>query len=217
MSDLTRGGQFVNLKEKSISSRQFVRFWFCTDCERRLKRGEDAFYKFVDGRPGTDYCEPMVCYFAASISWRCALFYFDDQPGVQWVADALERWRLFLLDQAPDPEPYSQYLISIEHPKWKPWNQGLGGIAMPNLSHVFSFTGPFIIVGLTRPQEFSEVELKLLEAAKLTIVGGDALLVPELFESLLAVDRFRTAYNFVVEVSERQLKEIAARNNGCNP
>jgi hypothetical protein len=213
VSNLTRGGSFVNLKEKAISSRQFVRFWFCTDCERRLKRGEDAYYNFLAERPAKSYCEPLICYFAASISWRCALFYFETEAGVEWVADALECWRLFLLDQVTNPEPYSQYLISIEHPKWKPWNQGIGGIAMPNLYHVFSLVGPFVVVGLTRPNEFSAEELKLLDAAKLPTVGVNALLIPEVFDSLLGVDRFSTAYNFVVKVSTAQLREIAARQN----
>lgn len=211
VSDLTRGGAFISLRNKKETSKQFVRYWFCTDCEQRLKRGEDVFYSFLKDRPASSHCDPLLCYFAVSISWRCALFYFEDSRGEEWVAQAMERWRTFLLDQAHEPEPYSQYLISIEHLKWHPWNRGLGGFAMPNLNHVFSMVGPFIILGISRPQEFTAEELKLLEPAKLTTAGGTGSLDEKFIDSIFAVKRFRTAFDFMMTVSQNQLLEIAER------
>ncbi len=212
VSDLARGGGFLSLREGRITNQQFVRVWFCTECEARLKQGEDAYYALLQARPTSPQYDKRLYDFAVSISWRCALFYFEESQGVQWVESALECWRRYLLNELADAEPYSQLMASLESPSWKPWNQGLGGFAMPNLNLVLSLVGPFVIFGLSRPRELTQADIALLEPARLLPGGGQASLDDSVIESLVSVDSIRIAMSFLTEASSNRIREMNRMN-----
>jgi hypothetical protein len=210
VGDQSKSGAFLNLRDGRVNNLQFTRHWFCDDCEHRLQRGEDVYYKLVDNKPFPQIYsyDKWLYYFAVSISWRCALFYFENAQGSTYVQPALDCWRMYLLSETPIPEPYSQYMVSIASPKWKPWNQSLGGFAMPNLHLSLSVVGPLIIIGTTQPQEFSSADSKVLESAQLLPSGGNILFHDATIESICAVNHVATAIRFWQSVSENLIGRI---------
>jgi hypothetical protein len=209
VADKKKGGSFANLKEMNLRSNQFTRFWFCRECENRFdKQGEDIFFKIADAKAPGEISYGDLYYFAVSVSWRSSLFYFETHDGRECVADALERWRLFLLGEADDVEPFSQYLLSIHDATWGPWNRGLGGFTMPTINHSFALIGPFIVLGITRAAEWSDVDRATLEPARLKANGDTIQFDNAMTQAAREVKHIKTAITYWQSVSANLLAKL---------
>jgi hypothetical protein len=212
VSDKRRGGSLLDLRNMREHSIQFKRRWFCAECEQRLDQGgENYFFRWLNSIEPTSAYEPMLHYFAVSVSWRCALLHFETTAGIEHIADALESWRSYLLGTAAEIGPYSQYLLSLNAPKWDYWNRGLGGTAVPNHHLVFSVLGPFAVLGITHPDEFTDAEKMALAPAELRPDGG-AIQVDEVTtDGATAVSHVRAAFEFWQTVAKQKLSVLAQK------
>ncbi len=102
----------------------------CFDCEQRLGRYENSFKRnfFV---PFTKRAERIIVYqewllkFAVSLSWRLCLYSLsnshlgdDSYPGMrERLLNAVEVWRLYLLDRQDNPGKYEQHIFPLQIPK----------------------------------------------------------------------------------------------------
>lgn len=213
IADQSKGGRFLNLRDEKINNSQRVRYWFCSDCEARLQRGEDAYYRLIDTKPLPDehVYEQWLHYFAVSMSWRGALFYFQDQPGIEWMETPIGVWKSYLLNPDSNPSPYDQYLVSIASAEWKPWNQSLGSFAKPNLHLTFVMVGPMVVIGIAHPNEFDERDLLPLAAAKLSPSGGRLSLENTPADSMEYVPHVKTALGFFRDASRLKIEQIVDR------
>jgi hypothetical protein len=101
----------------------------CNTCEKMLSKWETAFAEkvFIPVHSGALAQGPisygpwaMKC--LASISWRVLLFHslsqglpnLRDQHVIEESKRALERLRLFIMNEIPSPEPYFQHLLPME-------------------------------------------------------------------------------------------------------
>lgn len=101
----------------------------CNTCEEMLSEWEKAFAEnlFISVHAGELAQGPisygpwaMKC--LASISWRVLLFHsltqglpnLRDQHVIEESKRALERLRLFIMNEIPSPEPYGQHLLPLE-------------------------------------------------------------------------------------------------------
>jgi len=102
----------------------------CFECEQRIGRYENAFKRnfFV---PFTKRVRRTITYqewllkFAVSLSWRLCVYSFnnghlgdDSYPGMRdKLLDAIEVWRLYLLDRLDNPGKYEQHIFPLQIPK----------------------------------------------------------------------------------------------------
>lgn len=212
VSDQSKGGSFLNLKYMNVRSKQFTRNWLCTDCERSLdEKGEKYFFTLNDsGAPIADY-ERALYYFAVSISWRSALFYFETEAGIQHVKAALEQWRKYLLGESSTAEPYSQYLLSIHSAKWEHWNHAVGGFAMPNMHLAFSTVGPYLIFGITNPNEFTYKDKTRIAPAQLNPAGGKFQFDDSMIDAAYGIHHVKVAIDFWQKVGLDKLMQLAQK------
>jgi len=212
VSDQSKGGSFLNLKYMNVRPKQFTCKFLCSDCEQSLnKKGEKYFFTLIDsGAPIADY-EPALYYFAVSISWRSALFYFETKPGIQHVKAALEQWRKYLLGESSTAEPYSQYLLSIQSAKWEHWNRAVGGFAMPNMHLAFSTVGPYLILGITNPKEFTDNDKRILAPAHLNLAGGKIQFDDSMTDAAYGIHHVKVAIDFWQKVALDKLMQLAEK------
>lgn len=221
VSDNRRGGSLLDLRNMRERSIQFKRRWFCAECEKRLDAGgENYFFRWLGTVQPTSVYEPMLYYFAVSVSWRCALLHFETTAGIECITDAIESWRAFLLGTTAQVEPYSQYMLSLDAPKWDHWNRGVGGTAVPNHHLVFSILGPFAVLAITHPGEFSADEKLTLAPAELRPAGGTIELDEATTDRALAIRHARAACDFWRTVAVQRLSVLAQGQfcpACCNP
>jgi len=212
VSDQSKGGSFLNLKNMNVHPKQFTREWLCLDCEDRLnKNGEKYFFTLIDsGAPIADY-EPALYYFAVSISWRCALFDFEEKAGIEHVKAALEQWRKYLLGESSTAEPYSQYLLSIQSAKWEHWNRSLCAFVMPNMHLAFSAIGPCLILGITHPSKFTYNDMTILAPAKLEPAGGKIQFDDSMTDAAYGIRHVKVAIDFWQKVALDKLMQLAGK------
>lgn len=101
----------------------------CNTCEETLSKWETAFTEKVFNpvhagklAQGQISYGPWAMKCLVSISWRVLLFHslsqglpnLCDQHVIEESKRALERMRLFLIDEIPSPEPYGQHLLPME-------------------------------------------------------------------------------------------------------
>ena len=210
VADNQKGGSLLDLKNMAEHSMQFKGPWLCGECEGKLNRGgENYFFALLNcGRPITTY-EPMLYYFAVSISWRCALLHFESNGGIDQISGALDCWRRFLLGKSRTAEPYSQYLLSLDSPKWERWNRGVGGFAYPNHHLVFSTLGPSVVLGITHPDNFTDADKDILAPGQLHPSGGTVHLDEPTTDAALTVEPIRGACNFWQAVGIQRLSQLA--------
>ena len=212
VSDQSKGGSFLNLKYMNVRPKQFTRNWLCTDCERRLnEKGEKYFFTLIDsGVPIADY-ERALYYFAVSVSWRSALFYFETNAGIQHVKAAIEQWRKYLYGESSTAEPYSQYLLSIQSAKWEHWNRAVGGFAMPNLHLAFSIVGPYLILGITNPRAFTDIAMTMLSHAQLEPAGGKIQFDDSMTDAAYGIHHVRVAIDIWQKVGHHKLMQLSQK------
>lgn len=102
------------------------KYWLCSDCEARLGRSETAFatqlfhpYLAESGRRFRHGA--WLLRFCVSVSWRNLLIQLEhlkEQDFTEqergWVALAEKAWRQFLLDEAPHPGTFRQFLLPLD-------------------------------------------------------------------------------------------------------
>lgn len=102
------------------------RHWLCSECEARLGRSETAFatelfhpYLAESGRRFR--YGPWLLRFCVSVSWRNLLIqleHLEDQDFTEqergWIAQAELTWRQFLLDEAPHPGAFRQFMLPLD-------------------------------------------------------------------------------------------------------
>lgn len=101
----------------------------CNICEEMLSKWEKEFAEKVfipvhSGELGKGHISygPWAMKCLASISWRVLLFHslcqglpnLRDQHVIEESKRALERLRLFIMNEIPSPEPYVQHLLPME-------------------------------------------------------------------------------------------------------
>jgi hypothetical protein len=77
VSDLSKGGSFIDLAKGQRTNRQYTEYWFCWDCQQRISQSQHYVAKMLD----KIHQEPddLVTYdgrllrFATSISLRAAM------------------------------------------------------------------------------------------------------------------------------------------------
>jgi hypothetical protein len=212
VSDKQRGGSLLDLRNMREHSIQLRRRWFCAECEQRLDQGgENYFFRWLSPTEPTSTYQPMLHYFTVSVSWRCALLHFETTTGIECIVDALDAWRAYLLGTAAEIGPYSQYLLSLNAPKWDHWNRSLGGTAVPNHHLVFSVLGPFAVLGITHPDEFTDAEKMALAPAKLHRAGGMLQLDEATTDGATTVSHVCAAFEFWRTVARQKLSALAER------
>ena len=210
VSDQRKGGSFLNLRYMNAGPKQFTRNWLCSDCERNLDgKGEKYFFNLIDsGVPIAEYEEPLY-HFAVSISWRCALLHFENDQETEHPNAAIEEWRKYLLGELPTAEPYSQYLLSIQSAKWQHWNRAVGGFAMPSIHLVFSTLGPYMVLGITNPHEFTVSDAAILAPARLNATGGKIQFDDSMTDAAYGIRQVKLAIDFWMEVGFNKLTQFA--------
>jgi len=103
-------------------------YWLCEECEGRLNRSETAFgnrffFPYLNGRSGGKFqYERWLLEFCTSLSWR-ALEYqlsnIDDsdqfsRADMARIESARNRWKAFLLGNAPHPGEFRQHLLPLD-------------------------------------------------------------------------------------------------------
>lgn len=137
------------------------------------------------------------------------MFYFETAAGIEHVQVALEQWRTYLLGDSPAGEPYSQDLLSIESPRWERWGRSLGGFAMPNLHLTCSTVGPFLILGISKPDEFRDEDKSILAPAMLNPAGGNIQLSDTTTDAALGVRQVKIAVNYWQSVGLAKLSQLS--------
>jgi len=100
--------------------------WLCATCEGRFNRSETAFannvfHPYVQGRGERLRYERWMLEFCTSLSWRVLEYQLsranlskyspEDMARIQAARD---RWRSFLLAQAPHPGEFRQHLVALD-------------------------------------------------------------------------------------------------------
>lgn len=102
------------------------RHWLCSECETRLGRSEAAFatelfHPCLAASGRTFHYGPWLLKFCVSVSWRNLLIQLEhlaDQDFTEQergsVVQAELAWRQFLLDEAPHPGEFRQFLLPLD-------------------------------------------------------------------------------------------------------
>jgi hypothetical protein len=117
-----RGADSPNLRVQDGPQKH----WLCLECEARLGRSETAFatelfhpYLAESGRRFR--YGAWLLRFCVSVSWRNLLIqleHLQEQDFTEkergWVTQAEMAWRQFLLDEAPHPGAFRQFLLPLD-------------------------------------------------------------------------------------------------------
>ena len=100
--------------------------WLCSDCEARLALSETAFatqlfYPYLAESGRRFHYGAWLLRFCVSVSWRNLLIQLEhlgEQDFTEqergWVAQAEVAWRQFLLNEAPHPGAFRQFLLPLD-------------------------------------------------------------------------------------------------------
>lgn len=178
-SDLSKGGQFVDLREKNLhANRQYKRFWFCTDCDGKVIGQTETYAASLLDRlqaAPTNQCpyDANLIRFAVSISWRTAKFETEERCQKQddSLRKACKRWKDFLRGKTRTLGPYTQYLFVVFDPTVGLHN-ALGGRVFLEEHIVLSQIGPMFIISLLDRKHISLQDLAIWDNAEVCRNGG---------------------------------------------
>ena len=181
VSDLKRGGSFIDLAKEHRHNTQYTRTWFCGDCEGIFSVGEDAAARLcrkIEASPRVPQkFDGGLLRFAVSISLRTVLFHLEVHPE-QITTDArgvlkpvIRCWKQFLMGKSTVVAPYSQHIFFVQHETFQ-LHLAVGGNF--NVEHEIAFTqiGPLYIFGMLDRKKTSLADLKILRRSELHTEGG---------------------------------------------
>lgn len=178
VSDLSAGGQFVDLKKLRMANAQYKRPWLCEKCDNEVLGGMEGYAaKFCDQleeRPtGTHTYDYRLVQFATSISWRVTRYFIEGHAGrlPDNIKSACRQWKEYLRGKRSQLGPYSQHVF-IVFAQGVEFHKGLGGQVFPDENTVFSQIGPLFIVGLFGRGHLDSSEIKVWDHSKLSVTGG---------------------------------------------
>jgi len=173
-ADLSKGGQFIDLREGRAHNKQYTEEWMCEECEERLGVAETYTAKWLsnlESQPDVPHqYDCRLVKFVASISWRTTLF-LDRDPAIKSIHfnGAMKRWRQFLHDRKRTVLPYSQHVFPV-FDRHTGLHKMLGGELCEDF--VISQLGPLLMVGLFNRPGSSPSEIKVWRASELNPGGG---------------------------------------------
>jgi hypothetical protein len=177
VSDLTKGGRFVDLFTMTVHNKQYKQRWFCEDCEKWLCNSERSTANLCDrleADPDANQAyDEHLLRFATSVSWRTLKLYYDDKTnaGIENLWPAANHWMRYLRGTRPGIQPYSQHIYVVnDNPQGL--DKMLGGHVIEMQSLVFSQIGPLLIVGHMRPKKLSSGEMTIWKRSQLKSTGG---------------------------------------------
>jgi len=175
VSNLKKGGQFIDLHKDEVTSEQYVRPWFCSCCEQLLGRTENRAARIcrkLDNDEEVEYDEQFHR-FVTSISWRSLKLRYEDEPlgAVRNKWPAFSIWQRYLRESRTGIAPYTQHVFAAPNQPHG-MDKGLGGHVIVAEGLVLSQIGPITIVGLLAPDRLTEHEKPTWANSMVRQTGG---------------------------------------------
>ncbi len=178
VSDLSKGGVFVDLGKGRMSNLQYTRPWFCKHCDNvvlgRVEGYASAFCTRIQKRPSEPKAyDDRLLRFAASVSWRTTksdLERYAREVSLRAKA-AMDRWRQYVRGRKSSVKPFSQHLFVVFDPIVG-WHKSLGGQLFPRQNLVLSQVGPLFIVGLLDRRKMPLADLRIWDQSEILPTGG---------------------------------------------
>jgi hypothetical protein len=179
VSDLSKGGSFLDLMQQRITNAQYKRSWLCSVCESRFGDWETHAAELcqqIEAQPSAPqrYDERLLP-FATSISWRTAKFSTEVGGPSHFsrsVKVPLRQWKDYLRGKKSGIGPFSQHLFVIVGGDID-WHKALGGEVHYREQVVLSQIGPLFILGLLEANHLTEAERRIWDHSRIAIEGGE--------------------------------------------
>jgi hypothetical protein len=181
VSDLSKGGRFVDLGKRATHNTQYKDEWMCSDCEGAIGITEDytarMLARFEKQRKDSQEYDKRLLGFVTSMSWRITLYHLARRPrdSNKRISQAVQVWRDYLLDKRNDVRPFSQHVFVVFDEE-AGLHKGLGGEIYPQDGYVLSHVGPLIMVGLYGRRELPVSDIKVWNKSEIHSEG--AILTP---------------------------------------
>ncbi len=211
--------------------------WLCGGCEDRLSKLEtsfanEIFLPFCENKKNAASYGPWMLKFSVSLVWRAATFMCNSGPPPHFTSEqqvvlmkALERWRLYLLDEVPHPAEFEVHLLPLngEMNSWPggaPPNLNRWALRTPEMDlassemdcFVYVKLPRFVFVGfvnMTRPRDWGGTKLHINNK-----IGPSTYNVPRYFGEYLR-NRMNKIATIKRKISSKQSHkiEISFREN----
>lgn len=219
VSNLDRGGQFVDLGRMARDSRQLKRPWFCLDCEKLF--GESYAGKILTeldrSRTGCKYTGELLRY-ATGLSLRtCLLDLHEGETSINNAA-ILRRvrgvWREYLLGKTQTVGPYTQHVCIVADLD-SLWSQRIGGQVAYVHNLVITQIGPLIVFGRLKGQSrLTRDERNALNRTELTNNGGMLQTISQTEKNLALTDDMADLLNHADQWCIDRASEFDLNTNG---
>jgi hypothetical protein len=178
VSDLSKGGSFLDLRKGAISNAQYKRAWFCPTCDNeRLGSVENSAAGFCRtleaGQSAPVRYDDRFLRFATSVSWRTLKLWMEEQPTrpTESLKRVLRQWKDFLNEKKNDVGPFTQHLFVV-FGALVDWHKALGGTVFSREQVVLSQVGPLFIAGLLERNHLNASERRSWDHSKIARSGG---------------------------------------------
>lgn len=184
VSDLKRGGEFLDLWNESSHNKQITRRWFCGNCEGILAQSEDFAARLCrkfDASLTPQAYDSRFTQFLTSISLRTVMYRVEIgpkriDPDIEKILrPVLQHWKRFLRGQVPVVRPFSQHVFLVKSDSSRR-HMVIGGKFDVVTRLVTTQIGPLYIVGLLDRRQLSMSELRAFADSETSTSNG--ILIP---------------------------------------
>jgi ribosomal protein L37AE/L43A len=177
VSDIPKGGRFVDLFTMTIHNRQYKRPWLCDGCEQTFSDSERPIAALCDRlESDPDASQPYdehLLRFATSVSWRTLKLNYENKENaaIERLWPAAKLWKQYLRGTRAGISPFTQHIyVNNDNPQGL--DKMIGGMVFPPLAFVFSQIGPLLIVGLLDSERLSAGEKIVWRRSQIMGAGG---------------------------------------------